>query len=111
MRSSPALGRRDIVLSPLPRPGEVARVPRAGAERVRVHACLEAARPLIRPSATFSRAGEKEHAIFSRAGEKGHAVFSRAGEKRHRVVTSPEAGRGRSGPAGGSRAGEGSRLP
>ncbi len=32
---SPALGRRDMHLSPRPRPGEVARVPRAGDERVR----------------------------------------------------------------------------
>ena len=85
----PRWGEGTCELSPLPRPGEVARVPLAGAGRVRVERLAAAAGPLIRPSATFSR-----------VGEKGQDVS-------RRCVTSPEAGRGRSGPACGSRAGEG----
>ncbi len=104
--------------------------------------------PLIRPSATFSRVGEKGHDLVTspeagrgrpgpargdragegcargdRAGEgcatlltrprlrspliRPSATFSRVGEKGHELVTSPEAGRGRPGPARGDRAGEG----
>ncbi len=100
--------------------------------------CLAAGRgPLIRPAATFSRVGEKGQSCVtspeagrgrpgpaggSRAGEgrvvgcraagrgpliRPAATFSRVGEKGQSCVTSPEAGRGRPGPAGGSRAGEG----
>ncbi len=75
----PALGRKDKIVSPLPRSGEVARVPLAGAGRVRA-ARLRVAQgvcPLIRPSATFSRVGEKGHG--SRVGGEG-TWFPRCGE-------------------------------
>ncbi len=116
-------GRRDRIVSPLPRPGEVARGPLAGPGRVRVEPFPARRGPLIRPSATFSRVGEKGHdrvtspeagrgrsgpACGTRAGEgrafpgargpliRPSATFSRVGEKGHDRVTSPEAGRGRS---------------
>ncbi len=65
---SPALGRRDMLVSPLPWPGEVARGPLAGPERVRVgppRVCGAAA-PLIRPSATFSRVGRRDMLVSPR---------------------------------------------
>ncbi len=121
---SPALGRRDRTLSPLPRVGgkekegvtspvagrgrsDPARGSRAGeGERL-----AGVAAPLIRPSATFSRVGEKGQDVVTSpaTGEKAQegVTFSHVGEKRQDVVTSPVAGRGRSDPACGSRAGEG----
>ncbi len=72
---SPALGRRDVAWekghmrwSPLPPPGEV-----AAEQRVRV-ALWQPLAPLIRPSATFSRVGEKGRGVGRRdmAWEKGH---------------------------------------
>ncbi len=62
--------------------------------------------PLIRPAATFSRAGEKGQAALGRRDRRWRRD-RRLWAKGQSVVTSPEAGRGRPGPACGDRAGEG----
>ncbi len=90
---SPARGEgtwcEDEVLSPLPMPGEVARIPRAGAERVRV--------------ASLAGSGAPSSGLRPPSPARGRRDVVRG----RSVVTSPDAGRGRSDPAGGSRAGEG----
>ncbi len=119
--TSAASGIKDTIVSPLPRRGEETRLCHLsrsgrgrcgaageGSRRARV-LCLATGRgPLIRPSATFSRVGEKGHGCVTspasgrrdtivsplpRRGERTRLChLSRVGEKGHDCVTSPVPG-------------------
>ncbi len=65
-----------------------ARVPRAGAGRVRAEHLATGPGPLIRPSATFSRVGEKGHARVTSPGDRVTSSGDRVTSSGDRVTSS-----------------------